>query len=88
MDKACPLGFTTVEGWSSCYRFSSTSATWPEAREHCTSLAANLLSIDTAKEANTVDYIMRAVVASRPMLALILALIVVIEMISSFKFKN
>jgi hypothetical protein len=56
----CPSEFLGVGTWRSCYRFSNFEATWHEAREYCSAFGANLVSIDTMKEAYIVDYLIKS----------------------------
>ena len=56
----CPLEFVGVGTWRSCYRFSNFEASWHEAREYCSAFGANLVSIDTMKEAYIVDYLIKS----------------------------
>lgn len=56
----CPSEFVGVGTWRSCYRFSNFEASWHEAREYCSAFGANLVSIDTMKEAYIVDYLIKS----------------------------
>ena len=59
-DKRCPSGFVGVASWFSCYRFSNFVSTWHEAREYCSAFDANLLSLDSLKEAHVVDFLIKS----------------------------
>lgn len=59
-DKRCPSGFIGVASWFSCYRFSNFVSTWHEAREYCSAFGANLLSLDSLKEAHVVDFLIKS----------------------------
>jgi hypothetical protein len=56
----CPNEFIGVGTWQSCYRFSTFNATWHEAREYCSAFGAELVSLDTMKEAYIVDYLIKS----------------------------
>jgi len=56
----CPSEFVGLGTWRSCYRFSNFEASWHEAREYCSAFGANLVSIDTMKEAYIVDYLIKS----------------------------
>jgi len=56
----CLPEFSRVGSWRSCYRFSLFNATWHEAREYCSAFGANLLAVDSLKEAHIVDYLIKS----------------------------
>jgi hypothetical protein len=56
----CPPEFIGIGTWPSCYRFSSFNATWHEAREYCAAFGANLVAMDTLKEAYILDYLIKS----------------------------
>ena len=56
----CPPKFIGIGTWPSCYRFSSFNATWHEAREYCAAFGANLVAMDTLKEAYILDYLIKS----------------------------
>ena len=56
----CPNEFVGVGTWRSCYRFSTFNATWHEAREYCSAFGAELVSLDTMKEAYILDYLIKS----------------------------
>ena len=56
----CLPEFVRVGTWPSCYRFSLFNATWHEAREYCSAFGANLLALDSLKEAHIVDYLIKS----------------------------
>jgi hypothetical protein len=56
----CLPEFQRVGAWPSCYRFSMFNATWHEAREYCSAFGANLLALDSLKEAHIIDYLLNS----------------------------
>lgn len=56
----CLPEFVRVGPWPSCYRFSLFNATWHEAREYCSAFGANLLALDSLKEAHIIDYLIKS----------------------------
>lgn len=56
----CPTEFIGGGTWPSCYRFSAFNASWHEAREYCNAFEANLVSLDTVKEAYIIDYLLKS----------------------------
>lgn len=58
--RQCPSQFIGMGNWKSCYRFSNFEATWNEAQEYCKIFGASLLSLDTMKESNIIDYFMKS----------------------------
>ena len=56
----CPDEFSTVGTWSSCYRFSTFNATWPEAREYCSAFGGNLVALETLQESYILDYLIKS----------------------------
>lgn len=56
----CPSEFVGVGTWRSCYRFSNFEANWHDAREYCSALGANLVSLDSIKEAYIIDYLIKS----------------------------
>ena len=57
---SCLPEFARVGAWPSCYRFSTFNATWHEAREYCSAFGANLLALDSLKEAHIIDYLLNS----------------------------
>lgn len=56
----CPHEFVGVGRWRTCYRFSNFEASWHEAREYCSAFGANLVSLDSMKEAYIIDYLIKS----------------------------
>ncbi len=56
----CPPEFISIGTWPSCYRFSTFNATWHQAREYCSAVGANLVTMDTLKEAYILDYLIKS----------------------------
>ena len=56
----CPDEFVGVGRWRNCYRFSNFEASWHEAREYCSAFGANLVSLDSMKEAYIIDYLIKS----------------------------
>ena len=56
----CPPEFVGGGTWPSCYRLALFNASWHEARDYCTAFGANLLSLDTIKEAYIIDYVIKS----------------------------
>jgi len=56
----CPDEFVGVGRWRTCYRFSNFDASWHEAREYCSAFGANLVSLDSMKEAYIIDYLIKS----------------------------
>jgi len=56
----CPNEFVSVGRWRACYRFSNFDASWHEAREYCSAFGANLVSLDSMKEAYIIDYLIKS----------------------------
>src|SRR6218665_2226605 len=56
----CPTEFIGGGTWPSCYRFSLFNASWHEAREYCLAFGANLVSLDSVKEAYIIDYLLKS----------------------------
>ena len=56
----CPHGFVGVGRWRTCYRFSNFDAPWREAREYCSAFGANLVSLDSMKEAYIINYLIKS----------------------------
>jgi len=56
----CPDQFVGVGRWRTCYRFSNFEASWHEAREYCSAFGANLVSLDSLKEAYIIDYLIKS----------------------------
>jgi len=56
----CPGEFVGVGRWRTCYRFSNFDASWHEAREYCSAFGANLVSLDSMKEAYIIDYLIKS----------------------------
>jgi len=56
----CPAEFVGVGTWRSCYRFSMFEASWHEAKEYCSAFGANLLTLETMKEAYIIDYLIKS----------------------------
>lgn len=65
----CPHEFVGVGRWRTCYRFSNFDASWHEAREYCSAFGANLLSLDSMKEAYIIDYLIKSHPGSQPIIA-------------------
>ena len=61
----CPDEFVTVGRWRNCYRFSNFDASWHEAREYCSAFGANLVSLDSMKEAYIIDYLIKSYPGSK-----------------------
>jgi len=57
---SCLPEFSKVGAWPSCYRFSTFNASWHEAREYCSAFGANLLALDSLKEAHIIDYLLNS----------------------------
>jgi len=57
---SCLPEFGKVGAWPSCYRFSTFNSTWHEAREYCSAFGANLLALDSLKEAHIIDYLLNS----------------------------
>ena len=57
---ACLPEFSKVGAWPSCYRFSTFNSSWHEAREYCSAFGANLLALDSLKEAHIIDYLLNS----------------------------
>lgn len=57
---SCLPEFSKVGAWPSCYRFSTFNSTWHEAREYCSAFGANLLALDSLKEAHIIDYLLNS----------------------------
>ncbi|WAQ97784.1 CLC4G-like protein [Mya arenaria] len=56
----CPEGFVTHDDkWLSCYMMSSFNATWYEAREICTALDSDLVSLNSVKEHFLVSFFIK-----------------------------
>ena len=55
----CPADFVTTGTWSSCYKFSNFNISWDEAKAFCEALDANLVAIETEKEAYILDGLIR-----------------------------
>lgn len=56
----CPPEFVGVGTWTSCYRFATFNASWHQAREYCSAFGANLVALETLKEAYILDYLIRS----------------------------
>ena len=56
----CPKEFVGGGSWSSCYRLAPLQGNWYEARSYCNSLGAELLSMETLKEAYIIDYLIKS----------------------------
>ena len=56
----CPPDFIGVSTWPSCYRFSTFNASWHESREYCSAFGANLVALDTMKEAYILDFLIKS----------------------------
>lgn len=56
----CPHEFVGVGRWRTCYRFSNFDASWHEAREYCSAFGANLVSLDSMKEAYIINYLIKS----------------------------
>ena len=56
----CPDDFVGVGRWRTCYRFSNFDASWHEAREYCSAFGANVVSLDSMKEAYIIDYLIKS----------------------------
>ena len=56
----CLPEFIRVGTWPSCYRFSAFNASWHESREYCSAFGANLLALDSLKEAHIIDYLLNS----------------------------
>jgi len=63
-----------VGAWPSCYRFSTFKSSWHEAREYCSAFSANLLALDSLKEAHIIDYLLNSNTGALPNNAWFLAL--------------
>ena len=57
--KDCPPEYVTTGTWTSCYSFSKFEANWREAREYCSASGANLVSLESVKEAYILDYLIK-----------------------------
>lgn len=55
----CPEGYVTFDKWLSCYKFSTFNASWYEARDFCTGMDSDLVSIDSLKEQFLVSFFIR-----------------------------
>ena len=51
----CPADFISTGTWESCYMFSNFNTSWDDARAFCGALGANLVAIETEKEAFVLD---------------------------------
>ena len=58
--RQCPPEFVGMGSWRSCYRFSNFEASWHDAREYCSAFDANLVSLESMKEAYIVDYLIKS----------------------------
>ena len=57
---SCLPEFSKVGAWPSCYRFSAFNSSWHDAREYCSAFGANLLALDSLKEAHIIDYLLNS----------------------------
>ena len=57
---ACPPDFHGFGTWTSCYKFSTFPSIWREAREYCSALGANLVTLETSKEQYVIDYLIKS----------------------------
>jgi len=56
----CPAEFIGGGTWPACYRLAPFNASWHEAKDYCTAIGANLVSLETIKEAYIVDYLIKS----------------------------
>ena len=56
----CPQDFLSVGTATSCYRFSTFTASWHSAREYCAAFGADLVAPDTLKESYILDYLIKS----------------------------
>ena len=57
---SCLPEFSKAGAWPSCYRLSTFNSSWHEAREYCSAFGANLLALDSLKEAHVIDYLLKS----------------------------
>ena len=57
---SCPDEFSSVGTWASCYRFSTFNSTWHEAREYCSALGSNLVSLESLQESYILNYLIKS----------------------------
>lgn len=55
----CPNSFSYIDGWASCYLFSTFNASWYEARDYCAAFDADLLSLNFVKEHHLIAFILK-----------------------------